>query len=363
MNSETIYNYVNFDPARLDFSPLKDVVSQQKNLKMKESWCNYKDEHNDTIHLNLLTPEILINAYGLTGKNLIDLADIKTWTRINIPLDQANPDVKIFTDKLKQIDNFLDSEEFRKARFGSNYKNYKYFGLIKYPPIKDPSEGDAEPDASVYPKHPFISLNLKHNNSEITTSIGVKTLDPIATDKFVITPITKTLTSDTIREYLGYMTNVTCVIRPGKLWARCLKTDPSYGFKFNMTQAVVRLPKLRNSNVTQSQFSAFLDKNTIMNHDISSSSDTVSKNKKLENNSNNKELDTEEAYDEEDEDGEDEDECDDAAEAAAAEIEAEAEASSEDDKIIEDPENIIKVEPKSTDTIKKIKNTSKKTNL
>ena len=77
---------------------------------MKTAWCNYKDEHNDSIILNLYTPEILIDAYGLPGKEYIDVADIRTWAKINVPLNQDIPEIKAFTDKLLQFDKMLGSE-------------------------------------------------------------------------------------------------------------------------------------------------------------------------------------------------------------------------------------------------------------
>jgi len=98
----------------------------------KLTFVKYKDfllTKYETQQLLIQTPWLNINAFGMPKRDKYHATDDQL-RYIKLPIDTNKEDNKQFLDLLQQLDNKLNTEEFKKEYLGEKHKKYEYHPIV-----------------------------------------------------------------------------------------------------------------------------------------------------------------------------------------------------------------------------------------
>jgi hypothetical protein len=152
----------------MEFLPLKiDKLDVSKiNFSREEDGkCNLFGSiryHNKPLMLR--TPTLITEAYGIPRAGSFYKTDGSRafykmplcHDRRQFPDEVAYDEIKMFHDKLKQLDEICGSDKFKQDVFGDkNYNKYNYIPIIRSP------QEDGEENTTKYYKPPYVKLKLQ----------------------------------------------------------------------------------------------------------------------------------------------------------------------------------------------------------
>lgn len=218
--------FTDFVPSNLSFT---DLVPNDRSKGQGVGYVRYKNPKTDMdVSPFIQLPFIKLSTYGIPRIDDYHKDDSKR-TYIKLPLDQSLEEVKNFSNLLKKIDEYLDTDEMRQ-KFKLSDK-YRYVGLYRVP---DEDDKPKDNNKKVGPRYPYIKikLNTTYPDNNVLTQVYKSVLDK-ETNKRDRTLITDITTIDDLAKHVSYLSNVRLIIRPVKLWSTT-KPDKTYGLTFKV---------------------------------------------------------------------------------------------------------------------------------
>jgi hypothetical protein len=171
--SKSVIKFNNLDVSCIIFNKLEDnprVKSQ------KLGYIRYKESNNaEDISLKIQTPEIDAETYGIPREGPY-YPDAKSRSFFKFPFcherkkfeDTVNYNmIEQFYDKLIEIDEYCNTDNFRKIHFGDkNYNKFSYQPLVRIPENDDDEQVILDKNGEPYYRPPYtkIKLDLEYNS-------------------------------------------------------------------------------------------------------------------------------------------------------------------------------------------------------
>ena len=250
---QTTTKFQDFNAADLTFTKFEE---NERSKAQNMAFHRYKE----TQRLMLQCPWIEMNAYGVPQLGEYYKTD-KDRAFIKIPLDLNNPEVKEFYEKLKTIDDMMNSKDFKTFQFGAKSNKYKY----PYPICRHPQEDEDDEDEkkkSKYPRPPYIKVKLDATwpETKITTQVFTSIMKDGKREREK-----QTIESvDDFANVVRYLSKIRPIITPVKAW--CEKKGKvgrdflEYGLTFKLIKVEVEPHIGGGSNLsTYMNNDAFID--------------------------------------------------------------------------------------------------------
>ena len=151
------------------FSPLQDIVYIPS---QRISWINKADNSK----LLVQTPTFITETYGIPRDGVFYTTD-KSRSFYKLPLcherkqhpeDVDYSEINEFYAKMKELDAYFASDEFKRTIFGDkNINKYEYQPIVREPTINEDDNGECE---TAY-KPPYIKLKIDLDNTTGNPSI------------------------------------------------------------------------------------------------------------------------------------------------------------------------------------------------
>ncbi len=232
--------FQDFIPSDLNFTKFEENErSKGQNL----GYPRYKDGQR----LMLQCPRIKLNSYGVPQSGDYYPTD-SSRAFIKVPLDLNNAEVKEFYEKLKGIDETMESDTFKTDQFGKDKKKkYKYMPIVRVPE-EDPDAED-DPKKKKYPRPPYakFKLNVTWPDTKIITEVFLSTMKDGKRErtKQEINSI------DEFASHVRFNSTIRPIITPVKSWCEKKVKQGSdymlYGVTFKIIKIEVEPPENNNS--------------------------------------------------------------------------------------------------------------------
>lgn len=228
-------------PVRYDKLDVSKVVIEkpQKNAIVDSQLMSYPRYEDN--QLLIQTPMMKLVSGGIPSADSKYHLDAKSRANnIKIPFDTENLEAMKLYDVLIKLDNYLDSDEFRKTIFDKP-DQYSYQPIVREP--VDMGDDDDDKKKSK-PKYNYmkvrLALDIDGDDIKVKTSVFQKNENGVR-EKLI------TNTVDEIAKYVRYLSNVRFVIMANKFYATKNK-DPktkkyTYGLTFKVQQVEVEPTK------------------------------------------------------------------------------------------------------------------------
>lgn len=269
--SKTVIKYNNLDVSKIIFNNLEDNTRVKS---QKIGYIRYKESDDaDEIALKIQSPEIDAEAYGIPREGPY-YPDAKSRSFYKFPFcherkkyeDNVNYDaIEQFYNKLIEIDEYCNTDEFRKIHFGDkNYNKFAYQPLVRIPENDEDEEQilDKNGEPIYRPPYTKIKLDLEYSSdpdnqsTKPTFSIFEKDRDGKRT-KIELN------TFDDVINIIRYRSKLRFIISFSKLYA--MKTasgseKKKYGITLKATHIEVQKKELINKMKIDED--AFVDSDT-----------------------------------------------------------------------------------------------------
>jgi hypothetical protein len=224
MTTKTTILYSSFAPDKLVFTPLADNT---RLTSQKISYVKYTTESGEALP-QIQTPLINISTYGIPSIGKYYPTD-ESRTFIKLPLNRNNSEVNVFYEKLKELDELMDSEEMKLQIFGSDKvaKQYKYQTIIREPEL------DVEKDETFDTKPEYMKIKI--DTDYITKEVKTRVMLKENKTRKVVEDIS---TISDLCKYVRYKSNIRLIIMINKLYATKAKVGDikKYGLTFKVLQ-------------------------------------------------------------------------------------------------------------------------------
>ncbi len=236
--------FQDFIPADLTFTKFEE------NERSKGQNLGYPRYKKDGQRLMLQCPKIKLNSYGVPQAGDYYPTD-SSRSFIKVPLDLNNAEVKEFFDKLKGIDENMESDAFKTEQFGKDKKKkYKYMPIVRVPE-EDPDAED-DPKKKKYPRPPYakFKLNVTWPETKIITEVFLSTMKDGKRErtKQEINSI------DEFASHVRFNSTIRPIITPVKSWCEKKVKQGSdymlYGVTFKIIKIEVEPPENSNSLIS-----------------------------------------------------------------------------------------------------------------
>merc|ERR1711988_355027 len=221
----------------------------------------------------LQTPEIQLETYGIPRAGEYYKEDSQR-SFIKVPLNEEfSTDVKLFKQKLEQLDTIMDSDQLREKIFGSkkSAKGWVYQPLVRESMQQTIEDSDSDSDeegtkasTSAQFRPPYFKAKLKTNyeSGDVETVVYKKDNGNRSKQKV------KTLTD--LESLVTYRSTIRLVVMPNKLWAMKNMQGKKYGLALKITHLEVE-PITRSSIRDYVEGYAFVDSDDEgeVTHDLS----------------------------------------------------------------------------------------------
>jgi len=248
--------YTDFVPSNLKFTKM---TAGAKGLI---SYIDYVDPSSGKNKKLLLQgPFIEMNQGGIP-RNDEWHADEKSRMKMIFPLDDSIPEIKEFADRIKEIDSFVGSEQFKTETLGPKGSKYKYSEAYRVPMEQD--EETKAKNKGKDQKLPYLTarIDTSYPDGKIKTTIFPSSLNEqgqrvreSAIDTF-----------ESIDDFAQYVPYKRCMVRPVlqpfKVWAKAANMkDPDYGISFKVVKLEVEITSQTSGALPESFLKAdsFLD--------------------------------------------------------------------------------------------------------
>lgn len=268
--NSTIIKHSTFNPANIVFDKLEDnprITSQ------KLGFIGYKTDGGDKVQLKIQTPEIDAEAYGIPREGpYYPNAFKRSFYKFPFAFDRKKYDgvdydaIEAFYNKLVEVDNYCDTEEFRKAMFGDDVVNKKtgekaYQQYTYQPLIRIPEEEKIGKDGKPLYQPPYTKIKLPLEYSEDKENPSTKPIFSIFEVKDGKRVKVQLNTFDDVLNYVTFRSKLRFIIHFSKLYAMKNKPSPNekkkYGIILKATHIEVKRP-VSNHGVSVEE-DAFVD--------------------------------------------------------------------------------------------------------
>lgn len=268
MSKPIKFNNINVE--NIVFNKLEDnprVKSQ------KIGYIYYKSSEGDVDRqLTIQTPEIDSEVYGIPreGPYYPD-AKSRSFYKFGFCHDRKlNPDInyddiETFFNTLVSIDEYCNTDDFRKKMFGDKqYNKYSYQPLVRFPEEEDEdNSNDKKYDKPLY-RPPFtkIKLDLEYNNDPdvVSTKPTFSIFEKIDKSRNKV----ELNSFDDVLQYIKYRSKLRFIIRFSKMYA--MKTSSgSEKKKYGITLKAIQIEVQRSKSNKQESMTledAFIDSDT-----------------------------------------------------------------------------------------------------
>ena len=184
---------------------------------------------------------------------------------VKTPLDESNPDVLIFINKIKEADALFSSYQFASKLLGPKYNKYKYQPLFRKTNDNQDDDDDEDTKKKVVKKYnvpnlPYIKLKIdtEYGTGNIKTQLY---RSEMINNKRIRTEINDIMTIDDFAGIVCFQSKFRPIIRFIKFWAHpSSRKDPEWGAIFKIIKAEVE-PPIKNNSMYKEYMNAdaFLD--------------------------------------------------------------------------------------------------------
>jgi hypothetical protein len=245
-----------------------DLEENKRSKGQKIAYVRYGDKQPF-----LQTPEIQLETYGIPRAGEYYKEDSQR-SFIKVPLNEEfSTDVKLFKQKLEQLDTIMDSDQMREKIFGSkkSAKGWVYQPLVRESMQQTIEDSDSDSDeegtkasTSAQFRPPYFKAKLKTNyeSGDVETVVYKKDNGNRSKQKV------KTLTD--LESLVTYRSTIRLVVMPNKLWAMKNMQGKKYGLALKITHLEVE-PITRSSIRDYVEGDAFVDSDDEgeVTHDLS----------------------------------------------------------------------------------------------
>ena len=160
----SVIKFDKFNPRNMVFGKLDD---NKRITAQKLSYITYKIDSKEE-QLKLQTPEICAEAYGIPREGQF-YPEIKNRAFYKFPFchdrqqksDIKYDQIKKFYDKLTEVDNYCNTDEFRKKIFGDKLASqYAYQPLVRNPEIDEEEEIKLDKNGQPFYRPPFTKIKI-----------------------------------------------------------------------------------------------------------------------------------------------------------------------------------------------------------
>lgn len=246
----TVKTVKDLDVSKITFS---DLMDSDKVISQRISFIKYADEKK----LSLQTPVLMTETYGIPRESHF-YPDDKSRSFYKLPFchDRKKYDdeldykeIKLFHDKLVQIDKLCGSDAFRRKLFGDKLDKYQYSPLVRQ--NQDDEEGvkvDKNGNPYYRPEYAKIKIMLHYTTSKPLISL-------FENNDGVRKPVDVNSLSDVV-DHLKYLSKLRFILNFSKLYV--MKTSSGnakrmFGINLVATHAEVFV-KARNNRLSDISF-------------------------------------------------------------------------------------------------------------
>ncbi len=244
--------YQDFIPKDLTFTKFEE---NERSKGQNIGYPRYKD---DKSALLLQAPWIKLNAYGVPREGEY-YKDAASRAFIKVPLDLSNPEIKEFFNKIKGIDTYMESAEFKKMQFGAKASKYKYVPIVRVPEEDEDEEEDDK--KKKYPRPPYMKVKLDVTWPD--TQVKTQVYTSIMKDGKREREQKEVETVDEFAAVVRYLSTIRPIIRPVKGWcekkAKIGSDTMLYGVTFKLIKIEVEPAEGNNNPLLGSANAAFID--------------------------------------------------------------------------------------------------------
>jgi len=344
-------NYTDFKTNNLKFTKLEENERSNGQLVGYPRYTKNGQE----IPLEIQLPWIKLFTYGVPRINQYYKTD-GDRAHLRVPLDLSIPEVKEFSEMLKDIDRMMESPEMKETLFGRKSKKYKYQPLFREGYSKEDDGSDEDEDDtnikkksnSLRPPYFKLKIKLSYPDKKVETKV-YKSDKNNETDKRTREQVDVISVND-FSQIIRYLSLVRAIMKIIKIWAHSLtKKDPEYGI-------VCRLERIEvdSASISGGLYNSVYDSEKFIDSD-DEKLPTI--NMKISEVTKNKEIVKEEIKD--NEDVKDKDSSDDSsddekiinpkAKENIVEIDSESDSDSEDEKILKPSSKVVEVKSDDSD--------------
>jgi hypothetical protein len=254
---EMTTNFTDFDISKLSFTNLEEN-DRSKGQKIAYPRYEHPQLGNDQ-PLFIQFPWIHLSSYGVPKISEFIKDDYQRLF-LKIPLDQSVPEIKIFSDLLKSLDDKLGSQEYKEKLFGTKASKYEYQPIFRMPQEEDEDEKAKNKKKDYGPRQPYMKLKIDATYPD-NKIISIVFTSIMVNNKRTRTKVNNILTIDDFAANITWMSRIHPIARPIKLWAHnASKKDPAYGLSFKLVKIEVEPSQNNLSKVKDYQeIDGFLD--------------------------------------------------------------------------------------------------------
>ena len=254
--NEMTTNFTGVKVSHLNFT---DFEENTRSKGQKISYPRYTNpDTGSEMPLFIQFPWVDLKSYGVPKIGEY-YSDDSQRSFVKVPLDQSIPEIKQLSELLREMDEKIGSDTFKKAMFGNKADKYQYQPIFRMPQEED-EDTKKEPKKDYGPKHPYMKLKIDttYPDNQVKSIVFTSVMEGC---KRVRNKVDGIKSIDDFASHICWMSRIRPIVRPVKLWAQAAnKKDPTYGLTFKIAKTEVEPPNKSNSNVKLFMESdAFLD--------------------------------------------------------------------------------------------------------
>ena len=256
--------YTDIEVERISASELQE---NERSKVQQIAYVRYDHKvlgHDQALLIQL--PKIHLETYGVPRagefyKNDTDRSFVK------VPLNESDPDILVFVNKLKEIDAYLSSPKFASKLLGKKWQKYTYVPAYRPSTVTQDDDDDDDDDnkkkSSKKPALNYAYMKLKLDTEYGSGKIKTQVYRPeIINNKRERVEVSDIESVDDFSRILCYQCKFLAIIRGVKIWAQPpSKNNPMWGVTFKMIKVEVEPPVKNNSTFYKDYMNsdAFLD--------------------------------------------------------------------------------------------------------
>jgi hypothetical protein len=254
-------NYTDFIPSNLGFT---EVEENERTKGQLIGFHNYLIDGTN-FNIEIQTPWLELITYGIPilNEKTQQYYDVESKrAKIKIPLDLNNPEILLFAQKIKEIDELMDTPEMKQKILGKNlgknpkkYEKYSYSSIFREPNDEENIDDDKPKSKFITPPFINVKLDIEYQTNKLQTKVFEKSTE---NGKIIRNRLDHIDTIDGLGSILKYKSKFRAIIKPFKIWATSPKTpDLKWGISLRLTRIEIEKGSGASKNVNTSE--EFLD--------------------------------------------------------------------------------------------------------
>ena len=249
INNENLLLIKSSDVEATRFSCSELKTNDKSSKGNQVAFINY-DHPTQGANKRLLIqfPSIHISTGGVPRPDKM-FKDDRDRSYIRVPLDDSIPESKELIEKLKEIDNVMDSEAIRRILFKEKWNKIEYSRLFK-----NVNNDDDDDEKKVKIPTMKLKLNVKYEDTIITTKVFQVVMED-GEKKRIELPLFNTI--DEFSKVVSWQSTIKPVVLMNNIWCIPINGKKTYGIKMTINRLEVEPSSNSGKNALNSD--AFLD--------------------------------------------------------------------------------------------------------